>query len=145
MNELEPISYLAQPIVKTNGHEGSPKDKIMSKKNKKNVIGFPDAAGNIPAAPSAQEIISQALIPVLPKLSAEEKLVIRELQLAFTKVEDEFRALQTKARQVDTKFMATLEGLFKTHNVDPSLFQLHKETLEFEMKSTADPAPAPQA
>lgn len=106
--------------------------------NKKNKVTSIDSKPVVDAIVNATQ-------GVLPVLTSDEKLAIREKQLAEKQLQDEGRALtakfQKEGQQLQAKFEAheqefqiVLKGIFEGHSVDPNLFNIDKETLAFQFR-----------
>lgn len=67
-------------------------------------------------------------------ITAEEKLVIRELENKFLKTQMEITRLQNVAQEVQKNFPAAIEQLKKKYVIDPANFIFDVATLEFRRK-----------
>ena len=67
-------------------------------------------------------------------ITAEEKLVIRELENKFLKTQMEITRLQSIAQEVQKNFPALIEQLKQKYVVDPATYVFDSAKLEFRRK-----------
>ena len=67
-------------------------------------------------------------------ISAEEKLVIREVENTFLKSRLEINRLEKQAEEAQRKFPAIIEGLKNKYKVDPAIFLFDSNKLAFIRK-----------
>lgn len=131
----------------------------MSKK-KNNVTVFPEASQAPQAPVDTQAAVAHAAQDLLPAISAEDKLSLRDIQYKFTKFSKQVELFQQDHKKLMIEQDQILKSLFIKAGQDPNKVYVDEDVLEFRFRPdapdaqnagalsaspAADQAPTPQA
>lgn len=104
--------------------------------DQKNVVEFPVRQYVPGPAPISVEeaallgCVPTAPVMVMPKLSIEDRLAIREQQYKISDIEVQYRSMSAKAQQ---DFQSILQTIFSKYIMDGSKYSINTNSLEFQL------------
>ncbi len=88
--------------------------------------------------------VKPAVERLLQELTAEEKLGIRDIELAYLKAQMEINRLSTTTQTAQTNFKNTVDILIKKYAIDPAEWVFDNIELVFKKKSAVTGPPPAQ-